>query len=712
MATSQTSATYRRVALLTASVVLAGLGYFYTLATYHPFLEAPFQANGSLLSLAILFAFQSVVALTAVLCLHRKQNALQKLGEQIERNFRNSFTSPIDSAEYTDCADIAQHVGRLIEQIDESKATRQDLAEFDNLILSGADINAIIRRCLIAARMSGIEVSLMLRSDVAHLQIKRYALNGVKISKQTVSIDGLNEDHGHDAEFYRTLAAEKTADIKVCHPFACDDGYIGVLVASGVRALTESETKRLSDLVDRLSVAITNIRRSETLYQQAHFDALTGLINRRAFEERLQESLSRSKRNERGVVLFLDLDAFKRVNDTSGHEAGDRLLIIVAQRLRGVLRPEDTIARLGGDEFAIIATDCGDEKAISDLCERIIGAVTAPVFLDRMEHVVGTSIGIARYPDDGRDLDELLMKADSAMYKAKETGGSQFAFFDDSLKAANNHRILLETRLRSAIKQRTLGLHFQPKLNLKHWTIDHAEALMRWEDEELGVINPEDFVGVAEESGLIHEMLPIIIERSAMILNRAARQGTVINTIAINASPRQLMNEGFALSVLSMLDSLGVPHHKLEVEVTESVFAQDKAQIMTELHILRMAGIRIALDDFGTGYSSLNMLRELPLDVVKIDRAFITELETSAQARSMLKHLIDIADSLGLEVVAEGVETESQLQYLIEHDCDYVQGWLVSRALSERDFLQLAQSWQAQPQLLHLHRPSQRTLSH
>lgn len=704
MATVPTRTTRRRIALLSVLVPLAYAAVVHVLIS-EEILQMPISLTDPAFYLLAFASVQLCAGLCGVWLLYCNQRAVNKLQQSIRKLIKSDFSAHLNPDEHYGVQRLANQVNRLIDLIDESKETRRSLAEFDSLILSGADITAIIRRCLIAARLDAVKTTLLLRSETDLLQIMRHSLNGVKVITEPVSISEMDHDVLSDAEFYRQLACNEADNVQASHPIACDDQFTGVLVASGHRPLTASESKRLSDLVDRLSVAMTNIKRSETLYRQAHFDALTGLINRRAFEERLQESLLRSKRGETGVILFLDLDGFKKVNDTGGHEASDRLLVIIGKRLRGALRPEDTIARLGGDEFAVIATDCADEKSISDLCDRIVNAVTAPVFVDRMEHVVGTSIGIARYPDDGQDLDELLMKADSAMYKAKETGGSRFAFFDDSLKAANNHRLLVESRLRSAIKERNLELHFQPKLNLKEWTIDDAEALLRWDDEELGTVSPDEFIGIAEESGLITEVMPIIIERSSLLLDLAEARGVDIDTIAINASPRQIMTDGFALSVLSMLDAHGIAHRKFEVEVTESVFAQDMAQVMTELHILRMAGIRIALDDFGTGYSSLNMLRELPLDVVKIDRAFITEIETSEQARAMLKHLIDIANALGLKVVAEGVETESQIQYLIDHDCDFVQGWLISRALPDDALLDTMLAWPGDARFAGLPKP-------
>jgi len=287
-----------------------------------------------------------------------------------------------------------------------------------------------------------------------------------------------------------------------------------------------------------------------------------------------------------------------------------------------------------------------------------------------------------------------VMKADSAMYRAKESGGSQFAFFDDTLNEANRYRVVVESRLRSAIKQGDLEVYFQPKLNLKTWTVASAEALMRWSDKELGAVSPDVFVPIAEETNLIHDFTAVLVEKIADLFEASKKSGLDLRSVALNASPKQLMTEGFALTLLSRLDQRRLPHECIEVEVTESVFARDTLQVIQELEILRSAGVKIALDDFGTGYSSLNMLRELPLDILKIDRAFITELESSNEARILVRHVISMASALGLEVVAEGVESDVQLQHVVDTDCDYIQGYLISRAHSQVDFINVMLEWQ------------------
>ena len=654
-----------------------------------PFPNAPIVIVVSSLALFL-------VGLVHITVMRRKLRALGGFEKATRRLTNGDFSHRVNVDIRDEFLPLGKAFNELTDQLEDSLVSSRALADLDRLILSAANMDTILFKVLASSQMEAVEVTLLLRQDKEGARVTTYRLERQRLVEDFVAMLEITDDSLKDIEGYRTIANKVCGtQILECLPIKEEGEITGVLVAVGPRSLQASESKRLSDLVDRLSVAVTNIRRSDSLFQQAHFDGLTGLINRHAFEDRLRESLSRVRRGETGVLLFLDLDGFKKVNDTEGHEAGDRLLVVVADRLREALRPEDIIARLGGDEFAVIAPGCGDGNAVSIVCERIIETVTKPVVVDRMEHSIGASIGVALYPEDGQVLDELMMKADSAMYRAKESGGSKFAFFDDTLNEANRHRVLVETRLRTAIKKGLLEVHFQPKLNVKTWSVDSAEALMRWRDEQLGEVRPDMFVSIAEETSLIHDFMPILVDQAVGLLAAAEQAGTVLDSIAVNASPKQLMADGFALSLLSLMDRHGLPHECLELEVTETVFARDTEQVVRELEILRTAGMKIALDDFGTGYSSLNMLRELPLDSLKIDRAFITELETSNEARVLVQHLISIASTLGMKVVAEGVETDVQLQHLLDTNCDYIQGFLISKALPQADFITTLLGWQS-----------------
>ncbi len=628
--------------------------------------------------------------------LRRNLQPLTALQDAIRQLTNGNYSRRISIDKHDEFKSLTHAFNAMTDQFEEAQKSSQSLADIDRLILSSADLDPVLLKVLISAQMEAVEITLILRPDMESVLLATYRLKNRQLVKDTIGLLEITDDGLRDIDGYCDIAKRVCGENTLEYlPIAGEGMISGVLVAAGDRSLTGGESKYLTDLADRLSVAVTNISRSDSLYQQAHFDALTGLINRHAFEDKLGESLSRSWRGEKGVLLFLDLDGFKKVNDTEGHKAGDRLLVIISDRLRESLREIDVIARLGGDEFAMIVPGCEDDKSVSVLCERIISSITKPIIVDRMEHSIGASIGVAVFPDDGTNVEELIMKADSAMYRAKESGGARFVFYDDTLNEANRHRVFVESRLRNAIKEGELDVHFQPKLKLADRTVENAEALLRWTDAKLGVVPPDTFVPIAEETSLIYDFMSILVDKTASLFVSAEQRGITLNTVAINISQKQLMAGGFALSLLSLLDRRNLPHRHIEIEVTESVFAKDTQQVVHELEILRQAGMKIALDDFGTGFSSLNMLRERPLDVVKIDRSFITELETSDQARILVQHLISIAATLGKEVVAEGVETEVQLQHLIIAKCDYVQGFLVSKAKPEEEFIRMLSLWQS-----------------
>ncbi len=644
-----------------------------------------------------------ISAWLSVRLLRRRFALLNRLESLTRRIARGDYGERVTVKSHDEFQSLGNAFNEMTDQLQASLKSSQSVADIDRLILSSADLDTVVRKVLLTARMEAVEISLLLRLDRDKKTLAKYRLQDRQLVEEPIGLLEISDDSLRDEDGYRRIARRICGEsVRSCLPVAADGTITGALVAAADRSLEGGEAKQLNDLADRLSVAITNIQRSEILFQKAHFDELTGLINRHAFQESLREHISRSWRGDHGAVLFIDLDGFKKVNDTEGHKAGDRLLCIIADRLRECLREVDTIARMGGDEFAVIVPGCEDEKSISHLCERIIHAAIQPVVVDRMEHTVGASIGVAVFPDDGQKVEELIMKADSAMYRAKEAGRSRFAFFDDTLNEASRHRVLVESRLRGALSRGELELHFQPKLSLADRSVTSAEALIRWTDDVLGAVPPDEFVPIAEETNLIHEFTAVQVDKVAELVAGANSVGVRLDSVAINASAKQLMTEGFAMSLLSMLDQRLLPHPSVEIEVTESVFAHDKDLVVQELEILQAAGIKIALDDFGTGFSSLNMLRELPLDIVKIDRSFITEIESSDQARILVQHLISIATTLGKQVVAEGVESEVQLKHLEDANCHYVQGYLVSRAKTMEDFLHLLADWQneeTRPQL-------------
>jgi diguanylate cyclase (GGDEF)-like protein len=424
-------------------------------------------------------------------------------------------------------------------------------------------------------------------------------------------------------------------------------------------------------------------RAEEKLRVVATHDSLTALPNRTLLHERLSHALARAQRHSRQLaVLFVDLDRFKNVNDTLGHDAGDSLLQVTAQRLYDCLRETDTMARQGGDEFVVLMEELTDREPITRVAQRILDAVSQPFVIAGQELHITASVGISIYPEDGRTL---LRNADVAMYRAKEKGKNNYQFYSTQIDNYSVERLALESGLRRALERDELTLHYQPKVNIASGLITGMEALLRWQNPELGWIEPGRFIPIAEENGLI---LPIgaWVLKTACIQNRAwQRQGVRRFPIAVNLSPRQFSGESLLDDVKAALDASGLAPSDLELEITESMVMSNPEQAVNLLRQLKELGIRVAIDDFGIGYSSLAYLKRFPIDSVKVDRSFMEDIPEDENSMAIAQAVIAMAHSLRLKVVAEGVESEAQLGFLRGEGCDEIQGhyFCEARAASE-----------------------------
>lgn len=436
---------------------------------------------------------------------------------------------------------------------------------------------------------------------------------------------------------------------------------------------------------------ITERKRSQDhIHFLAHHDALTRLPNRRLLDERIRDAIGCSRREQlRMALLFLDLDRFKLINDTLGHDVGDRLLSRVAEILSSVLGEQETVARLGGDEFVIVVPGLADVARAARLASRLIEVVSAPQLIDELPFQVTPSIGISVYPDDGEDAPTLLRNADTALYHAKERGRNNFQFFTPAMNEALRERVAIEQDLRLAIEGDQFELFYQPQVNSRNGCVVGCEALLRWHHPQLGLVAPGRFIAVAEETGLIVAIGAWVLEQACRQARAWCDAGHSGVRISVNLSPRQLQQADIAERIAATLEAWRLPASSLEIELTESMLMADPVSASALLHRLAHLGVRLAIDDFGTGYSSLAYLKRFPVARLKIDRSFVRDLTTDANDAAIIAAVVAMAASLNIEAVAEGVETVEQLRFLEAHGCFVVQGHLFSRPRPAADFASL-----------------------
>lgn len=441
--------------------------------------------------------------------------------------------------------------------------------------------------------------------------------------------------------------------------------------------------ERTKSLEDTLSLMQET---EEKLQYQATHDQLTDLPNRILLVDRIRQATHKANREKKQfAVLFLDLDRFKLVNDSLSHEAGDKILCSVAQRLKTVIRKEDTIARLGGDEFVVIVNDVKNNTAVTNVCEKILGIFNEPFRLNKHEFTLSTSIGISLYqPNTNQNIDELLRDADMAMYKAKEMGKNQYQFFTEEMNKKNMEHIEKETELRQAIAKNQFILFFQPQFELETNKMVSVEALLRWQHPTKGIILPIDFVPLAEESGLIVPIGEWTIRAACRQVKTWQDKGLPPVRVAVNITTKQLRFYNIAQIIKNILDEEKLNPDYLELELTENMIINN-TDIIDTIRDLKNIGIHIALDDFGTGYSCLNYLREIPVDRLKIDQSYVQNIDSDRGDNILIKAIITMANSLKLDVLAEGVETQRQLEFLKAQKCNEAQGYYFSQPISASD---------------------------
>jgi diguanylate cyclase (GGDEF)-like protein len=510
----------------------------------------------------------------------------------------------------------------------------------------------------------------------------------------TQALKGHPEDEFVHPDDRPTLATDRAVlalsqSVTTCDRVLCGDGsyrwvesmswradsHVGGDGRIGTKGSGMAVVMHLRDISERQA-------RTKTLERQAFTDPLTGVANRTVLMDRLQQGLLRLSRGGMLAVLYLDIDRFKVINDSLGHRIGDAILLQLAGRLAHHLRPADTLARLGGDEFVVVAELLTDEQGVDDLVQRIVDVGREPFRVDGDDFICTLSVGAAHTRDSQRAPQDLLAEADLALYRAKEGGRDRAEIFDERLRTEAVGRLVTERLLRVALEKRTVVVEYQPIIDLRTLQPVTAEALIRIREPGGGLLQPDAFLEVAEETGLLigmdDQVLVDAVQQAGEWHDHLA--DTAFAGVSINVTARHLADAGFERALLNELDRRDVAHHDLQVEVTERVLIEASNSALTSLRALRASGVRVGLDDFGTGYSSVSYLRQFPIDFVKIDQSCIHELDRGDREVAIVGAEIDLCHALGLTVVAEGVETEQQLQVLKSLECDFAQGFLFAKS--------------------------------
>jgi len=632
---------------------------------------------------------------------------LDLLAKRARGMAQNDFSSRVEMAPREDeFGELATAFDTMSQKLGRQFASLKALSEIDRLILATVDSAQVIRTVLHrlggAVRADAVSVTLLEHDNADHARTYARSSDGdesLRMTRHEISPAERGELEGASAgqwlkldgivpRYLESLAAEGATTAYV-QPVVWRGTLCGAL-ALGYRrdsSLDEEERQHALELSDRVAVAVSSAWRDEQLYLQAHFDPLTGLPNRLLFKDRLGQEIARSQREDlRFGLLFIDLDHFKTVNDSFGHTTGDAVLRETARRISRCVRTTDTVSRLGGDEFTVMLTNLHHAQEAWLSAESVVEALSREYHVNGEHCFLSASVGIASFPEDGASAEELLKSADTAMYRAKANGRSQAVYFEERMNAEAVARLTLDRDLRVAIERGELELHYQPKLDLASDTICGAEALVRWRHPVHGLIAPDRFIPLAEESGFIEQVGHWTLSEACAQMRRWRGAGLALESVSVNVSPRQFRRRGLLEFIRECVDEAALPSGCLGIEITEGLLMERSQSIEDLLRRLSSMGHPIALDDFGTGFSSMAYLNRFPVREIKIDRVFIEGLAPGADSEAIVAAIIAMSHALGKIVVAEGVEKPEQLELLARMGCDQVQGFLISAAVPAAQF--------------------------
>ena len=631
-----------------------------------------------------------IALLLSTVQIRRSHRPLAQLTDAVEQMGRRGVHRHVTIDSKDEYGNLAQAFNRMAGSLARQFELFRTLAQIDRMILDDPTTDVLVEKILPAlpgllrARVVAVAVAARDPGSIAIWWSSSAATAVRNLQTDALKLDALIGKIDANTPALAALGGDDKLQVLYGLPIELEGNLRGALLIADPES-RGSSARHARAFSRRFAVALGSEQRRASLLKQAYYDDLTGLPNRQLFKDRLERELAHAKRtNTQVAIIYIDLDRFKNVNDSMGHSAGDALLLAVSRRLVAQIRESDTLARLGGDEFVLIAPG-PEEQPAHVLAERLQAALREPIVVQDATCFVQASIGLAVYPQDGAGVEGMLRSADIAMYRSKVSGRGGITYFEETMNRDAQRRLLVEQRLRVALRSGGLSLAYQAQVDLNDGSFAGVEALARWNDPQLGFVSPVEFIAVAEECGLIDELGAWVLHEACSTYQKLREQGVDLRHVSVNVSMRQLRDDRFVAEVSAALVRYAMSAESLEIEVTESTLAGNQSEVNARLETLRRMGLRISIDDFGTGYSSMSMLGELPTDALKIDRSFVIESASQRTSRSVVEAIISIAHVLGKVTVAEGVETTGQVRTLRQLGCDFAQGYLFAKPVAAEE---------------------------